>query len=98
MAEADRIVEAVNNSGVPFTMAWQMRVDPQNLKIKELIDSGTIGRIFMVRRRHGLSIGLTQDSSTCWHLDPEWNRDIWADDASHPIDCIQWLFGVPYFG
>lgn len=52
--EADRIVDAVNQHGVPFTMAWQIRVDPQNVQIKELIDSGDLGQIFMVRRRHGL--------------------------------------------
>jgi predicted dehydrogenase len=26
---------------------------------------------------------------------PEYNRDIWADDASHAIDFIHWLLGVP---
>jgi predicted dehydrogenase len=30
-----------------------------------------------------------------WHVKPEYNRDIWADDASHAIDFIQWLLGVP---
>ena len=30
-----------------------------------------------------------------WHVDPELNRDIWADDAAHPIDFIHWLLGVP---
>ena len=43
LPEADRIVEAVERNGVPFTMAWQMRVDPQNVKMKELIDSGALG-------------------------------------------------------
>ena len=38
--QADRIVDAVNRAGVPFTMAWQMRVDPHNLKVKSLLDSG----------------------------------------------------------
>lgn len=95
MAEADRIVEAVERAGVPFTMAWQMRADPQLIKIKELIEDGTIGRVFMVRRRHGLSFCLTNGAGSTWHLDPKWNRDIWADDSSHPIDCVQWLFGLP---
>ena len=30
-----------------------------------------------------------------WHFNPELNRDIWADDAAHPIDFLQWLLGVP---
>lgn len=38
--EADRIVAAVDRAGIPFTMAWQMRADPQNIKMKELLDGG----------------------------------------------------------
>jgi predicted dehydrogenase len=40
LPDADRIVTAVNHSGAAFTLAWQMRVDPQNLKIKEILESG----------------------------------------------------------
>jgi predicted dehydrogenase len=95
MQEADRIVAAVKRHGVPFTMAWQMRVDPQNIKMKELIESGEFGKIFMVRRRHGLGTHLWPDFAGTWHAQPELNRDIWADDSSHPIDFLQWLLGVP---
>jgi len=95
LPQADRIVEAVNRTGVRFTMAWQMRVDPQNLKIKELLDSGEFGKVFMVRRRHGLSMCLNPAFADSWHVDPKMNRDIWADDAAHPIDFIYWLFGRP---
>jgi predicted dehydrogenase len=95
MAEADRIVAAVDGSGVPLTMAWQMRVDPQNLKARELVDSGALGRIFMVRRRHCLSTQLWPDFEKSWHVQPSLNRDIFADDASHAIDFVYWLMGMP---
>jgi predicted dehydrogenase len=94
MGEADRIVAAVERARVPFTVAWQMRVDPQNLEIRELIRSGTLGRVFMVRRRHGLPTQLW-DIPGMWHFKPELNRDIWADDSAHPIDFVHWLLGVP---
>jgi predicted dehydrogenase len=94
MPQADRIVAAVERHGVPFTMAWQMRADPQNIEIKEMLKSGVLGKIFMVRRRHGLPTQLW-DIPSMWHFDPELNRDIWADDAAHPIDFIHWLLGVP---
>jgi predicted dehydrogenase len=94
MSEADRIVAAVQQHNVPFTLAWQMRVDPQNVAIKELMASGELGKLFMVRRRHGLPAQLW-DIKTMWHFDPALNRDIWADDSSHPIDFIHWLLGVP---
>jgi len=95
MSEADRIVDAVNAYGVPFTMAWQMRVDPQNLQMKELLESGALGRLFMLRRRHGLSMCLNDAFADSWHVDPAQNRDIWADDSAHPIDFVNWLFGAP---
>ncbi|NOY81837.1 MAG: Gfo/Idh/MocA family oxidoreductase [Kiritimatiellaeota bacterium] len=95
LAEADRIVAAIKETGVPFTMAWQMRVDPQNLKIKELLDNGELGQVFMARRRHGLSTHLWPWLAESWHVDPRYNRDIWADDAAHAVDFIYWLFGKP---
>jgi predicted dehydrogenase len=95
LAEADRIVEAVNRHSVPFTMAWQMRVDPQNVQIKELLASGQLGKVFMVRRRHGLNTHQWPTFTSLWHTKPDLNRDIWADDAAHPIDFIHWLLGVP---
>lgn len=95
LIEADRIVAAVERHGVPFTLAWQMRVDPQNAKMKELLESGELGRVFQVRRRHGLNVGLQPAFASSWHADPAYNRDIWADDAAHPIDFLYWLFGMP---
>jgi predicted dehydrogenase len=95
LEEADRIVAAVERAGVPFTMAWQMRVDPHNLLMKELLASGTLGRVQMVRRRHCLSTHKWDNFAATWHNQPELNRDIFADDASHPADFILWLLGMP---
>jgi predicted dehydrogenase len=95
LAEADRIVAAVKASGVPFTMAWQMRVDAQNLAIRERVRSGDLGRIFVVRRRHGLATQNMANFDRSWYVDPRLNRDIWADDAAHPTDFVYWLFGMP---
>ena len=95
LGEADRIVGAVQRAGVPFTMAWQMRTDPHNLQIKSLLASGRFGRVFMVRRRHCLATHLWPGFEKSWHVKPMLNRDIFADDASHPIDFVYWLLGMP---
>jgi predicted dehydrogenase len=95
LAEADRIVAAVNRHDVPFTLAWQMRVDPQNAEMRRLIASGVVGRIYMVRRRHGLSTHVWPGFEKTWHVDPKLNRGMWADDASHAIDFLLWLLGEP---
>jgi predicted dehydrogenase len=95
LEEADRIVAAVEKAGVSFTMAWQMRADRQNLKMREMVESGKLGKLLMVRRRHGLATQKFPGFEDSWHANPELNRDIWADDAAHPIDFIYWLLGKP---
>ena len=95
LAEADRIVAAVANAKVPFTLAWQMRVDPHNLEVKKLLDGGRFGKVLMARRRHCLSTHLWKDFDKSWHVQPHLNRDIFADDAAHPADFLYWLLGLP---
>ena len=95
LAEADRIVTAVTNAKVPFTLAWQMRVDPHNLEVKRLLASGRFGKVLMARRRHCLSTHLWKDFDKSWHVQPHLNRDIFADDAAHPADFLYWLLGLP---
>lgn len=95
LAEADRIVSAVQRHSVPFTLAWQMRVDPHNLAARDLIAGGEFGKVYMVRRRHCLNTQDWPSFETSWHVRPELNRDIFADDAAHPIDFIYWLRGRP---
>lgn len=95
MAEADRIVNAVNKYGVRFTMGWQMRTDPQNQKIRELLDTHVLGETCLYRRRHALPTHIWNDFENTWHASPVYNRDIFADDSAHPINMMQWLFGMP---
>jgi len=95
MKQGERIVAAINKYSVPFTMAWQMRVDPQNMKMKEMIDSQELGKVLNVRRRHALSTHTWVGFEDTWHNSPKYNRDIWADDSAHPIDWINSLFGAP---
>ena len=95
MAEADRMVTAVGRARVPFTLAWQMRVDPHNLKVRSLLADGRFGRVFMIRRRHCLPTQQWKDFDKTWHVNPALNRDIFADDAAHALDFIYWLRGRP---
>ncbi len=95
LAQADRIVAAVDRARVPFTLAWQMRADPQNLRMRQLVRDGTLGRVYMLRRRHGLATHTWGGFENTWHVKPELNRGMWADDASHAIDFIYWMLGQP---
>ena len=95
MAEADRIVRAVEENGVRFTMAWQMRTDPQNQKMREMIQTEELGKVCLYRRRHALATHTWKDFENAWHVAPAYNRDIFADDSSHPINMMIWMFGMP---
>jgi predicted dehydrogenase len=95
MEQGWRIVAAVERHAVRFSLAWQMRVDPQNLKMRDLLREKTLGRIFMLRRRHGLATHTWPGFENSWHVKPELNRGMWADDASHAIDFLYWMLGMP---
>lgn len=98
LADCNRIASAVNQNGVRFSMAFQMRVDPVNQKMKELMDAGAIGRVFLLRRRHCIGVLWSKgfmEGKTHWHIDPEKNRGMWMDDAVHATDFIRWMLGDP---
>jgi predicted dehydrogenase len=96
--DCDRIIAAVNASGIKFSMAFQMRQDPVNQKIKALIDDGAVGRVAVVRRRHCINVLLNPafvNGPTRWHMDPTANVGMFFDDASHAADWFLWMMGQP---
>ncbi|MBN1640873.1 MAG: Gfo/Idh/MocA family oxidoreductase [Anaerolineae bacterium] len=98
LADCDRIIEAVQRHGIKFSMAFQMRHDPVNKKIKELVDAGAVGKVAVVRRRHAIDVLLNPafvNGPTRWHLDPTANVGMFFDEASHPADWFYWIFGQP---
>jgi predicted dehydrogenase len=97
-ADCDRIIKAVDDSGVHFQMAFQMRCDPLNQKIKEWVESGAVGRIGSLRRRHCINFLFNSDlpnSAAAWHISPEKNVGMFFDDAVHAADFMYWLLGKP---
>ena len=96
LADCDRIIAAVHNHGVKFSMAFQMRHDPVNQKIKELLGAGAVGRVGVVRRRHAIGVLLNPgwvSGPTRWHLDPVANVGMFFDDAMHAADWFYWILG-----
>ncbi|MDP9381020.1 MAG: Gfo/Idh/MocA family oxidoreductase [Chloroflexota bacterium] len=97
LSDCDAIIAAVREAGVKFSMCYQMRADPVNLKIRELLEGGAVGKVAVVRRRH--AIGALLDPSFArpgnWHIDPEQNMGMFMDDASHAADWFLWMLGMP---
>lgn len=94
----DRIIEAAELAGVRLSVAFQMRCDPANQCIKSVVDSGVLGRIGLVRRRHCIGVCLVPEfvnGPSRWHLSREKNKGMFMDDAAHPADWFHWIFGEP---
>jgi predicted dehydrogenase len=98
LADCNRILDAVDRTGVHFQMAFQMRCDPVNQKMVELVHEGVLGKIGMVRRRHCINFlfspGL-KEGPMAWHIDPVANVGMFFDDAVHAADFLYWLLGRP---
>jgi len=98
LEDCDRMAEAADKAGIKFVMAYQMRHDPSNQKIKELVQSGALGKISLLRRRHCIPVLFSDDfinGPTHWHIEPDKNMGMFMDDASHATDFIHWVMGRP---
>lgn len=96
LADCDRIIATAERTGVWFSMAFQMRTDPQNIAMKELVQAGAIGRVGTVRRRHCIPMMFDRNfytGTTRWHTLPEANKGMFFDDATHALDWLVWMFG-----
>lgn len=98
LADCDRITKVVNETGIKFSLAFQMRHDPVNRKIKELVEQGVAGNLSVVRRRHCIPVLLNPtfvNGPSKWHIDPVANVGMFFDDATHAADWFYWIFGKP---
>ena len=98
LESCDRMLEAAEQSGIRLALAFQMRCDPANQCIKDIVDSGVLGKIGLVRRRHCIGVCLSPDfvnGPSQWHLSREMNKGMFMDDAAHPADWFHWIFGRP---
>ena len=98
LEQCDAIIDAVERAGVMFATAFQMRHDPANIKMRELVHSGAVGNIAVIRRRHCIGV-LLMDSfingPTHWHIEADKNMGMFMDDATHPADWFHWMLGKP---
>ncbi|OUR77317.1 hypothetical protein A9Q83_11485 [Alphaproteobacteria bacterium 46_93_T64] len=94
--ECDRIIDAVQNSGIVFQQSFPKRFDAVNHEIKRLIDSEALGRITLMRVRHCHFYGLDPEFSKEWHTDATLSGGgALIDEGIHGADLIRWFLGEP---
>jgi myo-inositol 2-dehydrogenase/D-chiro-inositol 1-dehydrogenase len=97
LQDADAIAHAVGRSGVSFMQSFPKRLDPINLELRALVQSGSLGRIWLARIRHGHSHGRDAAFTAGWWADPERSGGgTLIDEGIHATDFLRWLFGDPH--
>ena len=95
-AECQRMIEAFKLAGVPLYVGFYRRALPRFLKVKELLDEGTLGTITAVSYR--LSAGRHRkayaDGQVEWRLTAEQGGGgLLLDLGSHTLDILDFLLG-----
>lgn len=89
--------EALKQNGGRFQMGFQFRFHPGLLKMRELLDAGTIGSPFSFRAEWG-------EYLPGWHPWEDYRKSYSARKdlgggvlltLSHPLDYLRWIFGEP---
>ncbi|MCL2318459.1 MAG: Gfo/Idh/MocA family oxidoreductase [Treponema sp.] len=94
-AETEALAEKIRKAGVIFTISLPLRSNPAVLWVKQMVDSGALGRVTGARFRRSHS-GVSD----------HWLPDYWFDTAmtgggammdlgAHPVYVLSFLFGSP---
>lgn len=86
--DADRMIEAAKNSGRMLAPFQNRRYEPSGLKIKQILDSGQLGRIIQIRMAWH-SFGRRWD----WQTLREFGGGALNNNGTHLIDQALFLLG-----
>lgn len=89
--ECDEMIRACEASNVKLQIGFMRRHDESFMRAKEMIDSGAIGDVVMIR-----SCTRGPSKPRPWMYDIKKSNGILAELNSHDIDCIRWLAGSEF--
>ena len=95
--EGLQIKKSVDSAGIPFLQVFPQRLMKGNIRIKEILDSGILGKVTHVRKRHGHGFGLASLSSDMpWiTLTDKSGGGAYMDEGVHETDLLRYYFGMP---
>jgi len=89
-AEECRLMQAAcDRAGVPLWVAYYRRALPRFLKVKELVEDGTVGEVRAVTSRRFQRVRPDAWQNTAGHS----GGGYFFDAACHTLDFLQFLFG-----
>lgn len=93
-----RINRVSEETGVPCFVAYYRRYLPYFLKVKEIVDSGRIGRLVNVQVRFAVpprALDYDRPDKMPWRLQPDVaGGGYFYDLAPHQLDLLQYMFGT----
>jgi predicted dehydrogenase len=96
LADCTRIGRIVKERDIFFMQSFPKRFDPVSHKIRELVQGDALGRLTLVRVRHGHYYGLRPEFRESWHVrKAEAGGGALLDEGVHAADLLAWLFGIP---
>ena len=88
--EIEKIVEAVDRTGLVLLVTQTMRGDAKHMEAKRLCQSGAIGDLFLGEATYIHDLRPVY-SQTPWRT--QMPQDILLGGACHPIDALRWFMG-----
>jgi len=95
VAECEEIAEAIEKSGITFTISFPQRLSPSIRFAKELIDRGAFGKISMARIRNGHDGVSANWLPAYWFEEKDAAGGALMDLGCHPMYTASYLFGKP---
>ncbi len=95
LEECDAMIAATAKAGVKFMIAENHRFLPAHRRIKELIDGGLLGDVYLGRTYEGAYCPAWQFlDSACWHFTcDKGGGGVLADQGVHKFALLNWLLG-----
>ncbi len=87
------ILAAAKESGKTVMIGFNLRHQPTLKRLKEIIDDGVLGRVFLIENREFYDGGKTYMSR--WNRKYELSGGLWIHKGSHDFDVFNWLLGFP---
>ena len=88
--EAERLVEAVDRTGLVLLVTQTMRGDAKHMESKRLCDTGVIGDLLLGEATYIHDLRPVY-ARTPWRT--QMPQDLLLGGACHPIDALRWFFG-----
>jgi UDP-N-acetylglucosamine 3-dehydrogenase len=89
--EAKEMVDAAEAAGKKLMIGFMKRFNPGFLKIKEIIDKGTIGKVYHTDIHWNLYFPPNSHVSKIFSEDERIGGGVVLDNCSHYIDLFRWL-------